>query len=339
MLRELKTRHNGPRMFYGQVTTSGGNAVTANIGSNDYSTVTESAAGAPVITLKQPFKRLPVVVGTAGTTVAAGGYVDLAAASTTAILSLGLKDAAGSGNDGVADFLAFGYVDSDTDRVLKQSVLCSKRRSRIFGAKLTGDGSSVTVNFGKTDVSASRTSQGVYAVTFKRAFSQTPIVLACGISSSAVRAPKITGKSATGCTVSLYDEAGAVQDDAFYLVVVGTDIRDEHGGAFASIDNPQRKPRIVVGQITVTAGTPAFTINSNEFSSVTDNGAGDFTLNLNDAFRQAPIIIATGRGGRVQVHTGSASVPRLICRNAAGTAADPTTVDFILLGTDDPSEY
>jgi hypothetical protein len=195
------------------------------------------------------------------------------------------------------------------------------------------------VNIGSTDVSATRTSQGVYAITFKPGFSQTPVIVACGIKSAAVRAPKVTSESASGCTVSLYDETGTAQDDAFYLIVVGSDGRDDHGGAFAPIENSQRKPRLVAGRITVTAGAPSLEANSNDFTSVTDNGTGDFTLNLKDSFRRECIAIATAEGTRVQVHTASSSAPRLICLNAAGAATDPTSIDFMFLGSDDPSEY
>lgn len=339
MLRELKTRHNHPRFLYGQITTSGGNTVTKDIGGDDLAAATEAAAGTPSLTLKLPSRRVPVVVATIGADVAAGGYADLSAVSTGSIAKPAFKSEAGVADDGTGDYLIFGYDSSDTDRVVSQIVKATKRRTRMFGGKLTGSGSGITVNFGTSDISASRTSTGVYSLTFKRAFSRTPIVLACGIKSSAVRAPKVTAKTAKDCIVSIFDETGTVQDDAFYIVVIGSDIRDEHGLAYAPVENSQRKPRIVVGQVTVSAGTPTFSINSNEFSSVTDNGAGDFTLNLSDVFRQECIVIATARAGRAQVHTGSASAPRLICLSAGGVATDPTTVDFILLGTDDPSEY
>ena len=337
MLRDLVTRHENCRLYYGQVTTSGGNTVTKNIGGDDLATAVEAAAGLPTLTLKHGARRTPVVVSQIGADVADGGYSDLIAATTTTVFRPSLRDQAGSGDDGTVDYLVCGWDTNNTDRTMPQCVSCTKRRSRIIGAKVTG--ATPTVNFGSTDISVSRTSQGVYAVTIKRAFAATPIVLATAINSTVVRAAKVTSKAAGSFTISFFDEAQAVQDANFYMIIIGSDCRDEHGNAFDRIRNPQRKPRLVAGQLTITAGAPAFTINSNEFSSVTDNGTGDFTLNLNNAFRQECIVIATARAGRAHVHTGSASAPRLLIRDAAGAAADPTTIDFVLLGTDDPSEY
>lgn len=339
MLRQLFDKYNDPRFFYGQVTTSGGNAAVVDLGPNDYASAVEAAAGKPVLTLKQPFRRTPVALCAIGTNIANGGYGTIDVASTTAVASLGLLNQAGTAADGTADFLLYGYQSADISRCISQQVLCSKRRSRMLGGKVTTSGAVATVAFGKTDFTVTRTAQGVYSVTFKRAFSQTPIVLPIGISSTVVRAPKVTAKSAAGCTITFYDETQTAQDADWYVIVVGTDIRDEHGLAFAQVDNPQRRPRIIAGQITYTAGVPAATINLPEFSSITDNNTGDATLVLANPFRQECIVMATARNTRVQVHTGSASSPRLICRNAAAAATDPSTVDFLLLGTDDPAEY
>lgn len=336
MLRPLKNRYNDPRLFAGKITTSGTNTVTKTVGGDDLSTATEASAGLPVLTLKQGFRRTPVFVGVPGTGATGGSYVEQAAASTNTVLSGRIRDGGGTAIDGAAHYLALGYNSPDTSACIPQRVLCSKRNSKIFFGKVTTAG---VVSYGKSFFTVTRASQGVYTVLYKPAFGQTPIVLAQAIATSGVRGVVISSDTAAGCTVTFSDAAAAVQDADFYLIVVGSQMRDDHGLAFSELESAQRKPRVVVGQITYNAGVPSATINSEEFTSITDNGTGDATLNLAKPFATECCVIATGLGGRVLVHTGSASAPRLLATNAAGTAADPTSVDFILIGSDDSTDY
>jgi len=219
---------------------------------------------------------------------------------------------------------------------MQQKVDCCYRHSRIIWGKITGSDGSVAI--GKGDFSCTRASTGLYTITYKNAFAQTAFAFVIPISTSN-RAATIGVQSASGCTVKTADNTPTVQDTDFYIVAVGLDTRDMHGNAFSRLQNSQRKPRIVAGQITVTAGAPSFSINSNEFTSVTDNGVGDFTLNLASPFSRECAVLVCANNCKSTVHTGSASAPRIRCITGGGAAFDPTTVDFILIGSDDVSEY
>lgn len=339
MLRTLKDAYCDPRLFAGKVTTSGTNTVTKTIGSDDLATNTEAGAGLPILTLKQGYSRTPLFLAAPGTGATNGSYCDQAGASTNSVFTSRIANAGGTGIDAAMHYLALGYLSSDISLVKPQQVLCSKRRSRIVGGKVTTSATVATVAFGKSDFTVTRTAQGVYTVVYKRAFAQSPVVLPIVINGAAVRSPVVSLDTAAGCTITFADTTPTAQDCDFYLIVVGSDSRDEHGIAWDPIMNPQRLPRIVAGQITYSAGVPSVTVNAQSFSSITDNGTGDATLNLARPFRQECIVMATSRSGRVQVSVGSASAPRLLAMNAAGVATDPTSVDFILLGSDDVSEY
>ncbi len=343
MLREVKHNHIRPRLLGFQFTTTVTPSVTANVGSNDLSTLTRGGAGLPVATFKEGTNRTPILVCTNGGAVAAGGYSYLAAASTATQIQPTIANAGGTAVDGTCEALALTYHSSDANIFRPQIVFGSKRRSVIFAAQIQTDGS---VLIGKKDISCTRTGTGAYTITFMRAFGQTPVVIVTSVSTAGARAPRVDTKSVSGCTITVADNTGTSQDSKLNIVVLGCYGRDDHGQARNTLENTQRFPRIVAGQITWTAGTPAFTINPLGFTSVVDTGTGDVTFSYAATFdrmvpfKREPIVVATARGAlRAQIAASSATSLEIQTRNAGGVLTDATTVDFIAVGSNDATEY
>lgn len=95
-------------------------------------------------------------------------------------------------------------------------------------------------------------------------------------------------------------------------------------------------------KLTYSAGVPAITSQSGSWiSSITDNGTGDFTLNIaSGIFSSTPTCICTSddsSGFRYcqgkPTTTSSVTVRRFGILDDAGTLIDPTTVDVMCLGT------
>lgn len=98
------------------------------------------------------------------------------------------------------------------------------------------------------------------------------------------------------------------------------------------------RPRLIRVRIDATSLTPVATVSGEEFSTITDNGVGDFTLNLKVAFRRTPIVIATpadgaAAAGYCTITSVTASAIRIVMRNSAGTAED-TRCCILILGYD-----
>jgi len=336
MLREFKTRHIGMRLFASDVTTTSAPSAAFNLGADNHSGVSRSAAGTFTPTLRQPYRRGAITIGTAIDNSLNGVYVSQSAIPGLASSAMVLNNAAGTAIDTRGNILQVGYYSLELSRVVSQNVQCSVRNSRIIWGRVNGATGEMTI--GRGDFLCTRTNTGLYTITFRNAFAQTPNVFLAPISTSN-RAATLGIKSASGCTVKTADATPALQDTDFYIIALGSDTKEVHGLAFANTESSQRKPRIVLGQLTITSGTPAFSINGNEFTSVTDAGVGLYTLNLADRFARECAVIPCAVGAKTFVNASSASSPQIRCSDAGGTAVDPTSVDFFIVGSDDVSEY
>jgi hypothetical protein len=335
MLREIYDYFNNPRIFFGNLTTTVTPSATVNIGAGDL-TLARGGAGLFTTTRKQPFTRLGMVFGSNYTL--NGGYCDLSAASTAILDNLRLNDQTGAAADGTVDILSVGYNSSDVSICSRQQVACSRRRSRIICARITG--ATPSLDFGLTDFTLNKTGTGVYALTFKRAFASTPAVFATAVLNSGNRGVIVSARTASGCILSVHNQAGTATDAVLHIVVIGSDSRDEHGGAFSRIQNPQRKPRIVAGSVTQSAGTYSLGVNSQAFTGVVKNGTGDITVTLSKPFRQQPVCLLSAAGTRAQLVTVDSSTIRLIgLAGGAVTATDPTVFNILAIGSDDSTEF
>ena len=140
------------------------------------------------------------------------------------------------------------------------------------------------------------------------------------------------------------DEAGTLVAAAFYILVIGSDSRSDSAKGRMPLENSQRKPRIVAGQISNAAGTPSISIGGAtggaDLITLVDNGAGDFSVTIAESFIREPAIFLSTTRQRVQVHSYTAGVIRLLTKAAAGSNTDVTGITQIfVIGSDDAAQY
>lgn len=342
MLREVKNKHIKPRIMPFQVTTAAAGS-TLNIGYGDF-TATRTAAGAGVLTARHGFSRKGMFFGTSGLTV--GDYVcPVASTAQTKDFQFTLLDEAGSGADGSFDGFVFGWDSTDVALTKVQRVVCTQTAPRIIYGKVTGTTGAVV--FGKSDFACTRTTDGVYAITFKNAFGKTPVVMVTGsgnTSTSVANAPLVTGKTAAGCTVTMANESPAAADGDFYILAIGSDSRSDAARGRMPLENSQRKPRIVAAQITMTGGVPTISTGGAtggvDIQSIVDTGAGDFSFTITESFIREPAIFTTSTTQRSEIHSYTAGVVRVKTKDAAGADTDVNGItNIFIIGSDDASEY
>lgn len=92
-----------------------------------------------------------------------------------------------------------------------------------------------------------------------------------------------------------------------------------------NIKNRFTRPR-VMGYIMTNAGTPSITDGcKDDVSSVTDNSAGNSTINFYEPFQRTPITLVAAAGGTgaiPAVVTSAAASARVLTSNSAGSATD-----------------
>lgn len=334
MLREIKTKHLRPRLLGISVNST---TPTFTAGRADLSTVTRAGTGDITVTYRTAFRRNAVVVGCAGAGVADGGYVAVnSTASNTGQQLLSLNGGAGAA-DGVSDYLFLGYDSNATDLVLSQGLRSGIKNCALIGMKIVGATGALSI--GLKDASCVRNSTGNYTLTLRRGFGETPIVVACA-ENSAEAMVLVASKSASTINITAFDfDAAAADPTAIHVFVFGTFSAQETGRSYSPVFTTQRKPRLIATRVSYSGGTPTANINSNEISSITDNGTGDATLNLARPFKRAPIVVATAvTTSSATVVSASASAVRIFVGNSGGSGVD-ATFNVIMLGFDDASEY
>lgn len=338
MLRELKNAHFNPLLASFQFTTTATPSAVVDIGGGDVSSISRAAAGQPLPVLKTAYTGVaPITVGCGGTAAANGTYVTIAAAQGTTTLVPGLVTSAGAAADGSMEILSFGWQSSDRNLCTLQLVKATKNHTRVICGKFTG--ATPTVDLGKKDFTITRSSQGVYTVTFLRPFARTPVITGfCVSTGGANRVLRISAKSVSGCSVLIHNQTPSAADSVFYLVVTGVDSADETWGLRYPAKNSQRFPRIVAGRISYSGGTPSITVGTGDFT-IADTGVGDCTITFTKPFAREPAILANSRALRTQGHTVTASSARILTYNAGAAATDPTSFDFLAIGSDDLTDY
>jgi len=343
MLREVISKHIKPRIIPFQLTTTASTA-TVDIGYGDF-TVTRTAAGTGVLSARQGFYRNALYFATQS--VGLGGYATYnSTTSNNRTFPYSILNAAGSGVEGSCEGFCYGWDSPDLSLTSSQKVLCTQNNPRIIWGKVTGTTGAVAI--GGSDFAVSRTSTGVYAITLKRAFGKTPVYMVTGVNASTTTVcPLLSSKTASSVTVSMTDASGTLADSDFYIMALGVDSRSDAGRNRVILQNSQRKPRIIAGQITNTSGTPSFSIGATtggaDFTSLVDNGTGDFSFNATAIFKREPAIFLTSTTQRAQVRSNLAAVNgliRIFTQNAAGSNTDVDGVtNFFIIGSDDASSY
>jgi hypothetical protein len=342
MLREIKNNHCNPYWQSFSFTSTTAPSATTNIGVGDVTTLTRPGAGQVVPTLKMPYSSAAIMAVTAGITspIASAGHI--AAAQTTTTLVPGMHSGAGAAIDGGYEVFAFGWRSLDRSSAMPQRILSTKERERVIWGKISG--STGAVQIGNSDFTCTKPSTGVFNITFKRAFSRAPIIQITGIFAavSGNRIGRVTAKTASSCSVEFASRVPAVDDPtSFYVIVSGVDSAEEDCRQFAPINSTQRKPRIVAGRVAYSGGTPSIAIGTGDFTIV-DTAVGQCTITLTKPFaREFAVCGAVRTGSRFNLETSNtASVMVVDCiATVSGALADPTSFDFIAIGSDDLTEY
>lgn len=114
-----------------------------------------------------------------------------------------------------------------------------------------------------------------------------------------------------------------------------------------SIKSPQRKVRVLALRVEGSTGTVSLEGLDALQCTVTDNGVGDYTINFNTAFAEAPHVSAAAEATGIMFHFSSvtASSVRIICKlvdqdtvYAAPVAAE-ADVQLIVIGHDVTDNY
>jgi hypothetical protein len=347
MLRDVLSKHIKPRIIPFRADTASITDRSVQKGYGDY-VFSTGGTGLLTLTHRDGFSRAGLVfsVGTTGD----GGYV--APTDTTGqVNAFTIKsfDKAGNAAAATIEGFCYGWGSSDLSLSKVQRVRCSLNDSRIIWGKITGLTGAVA--FGTGDFSCTRASAGDYTVTFKRPFCQTPVVMVTGVGTSAAATTSIktaaASRTASSVRIIIAPNSGTPADADFYIVVVGQDTKSDSGKNRNILQNSQRKSRIVAAQIINTAGTWSWgtggTAGALDFAStITDNGAGDFSITLQELFKREPAIIVSTTTQRSQVHsyTNSTGVLRILTKAANDTNTDVSGItNIFMIGSDDPSEY
>lgn len=338
MLREVKNEHLSPRIVPFKITTTVTPTATIDIGTGDF-TLARSAAGRTTLTLKRPFARNCVVVCNQATSAGYYSANDVTTGSSS-VISLAMVDNGGNYIDGAIEGVIFGWDSSDVNLVREQHVLSSQDAPRLIWGKVASTG---TVSIGSSDFSVTKTGTGVYAVTFKRAFARTPVVVGMQIGATAL-STYVSNESATGATLTFADRTPTATDTAFYIMACGTDCRSDTWGRNTPLQNSQRKLQIVAAEVTNTSGAWTKSIGSVDFGAVTDVGVGDFSMTIASGTvvpaREIAIFAHTTGQQAIVAEAGASALVHVKTLNGLGNAADADGVTQILaIASQDASEY
>lgn len=338
MLRDVYNRHCRPRLTPFKITTASTPSAVANLGYGDITVTRSGTAGAGVITSLRPFVRGGMLfMGQSSTT---GGYATYnTTTQANTAFNYSMLGNGGAATDGTGEGFLFGWGSSDPDRTSPQDVRSSRTYQKLIWGKITGSSGAVAI--GKGDFSCTRTGTGVYVIKYSVCFGSTPIVITTGIATAAASTGRVTLQTASGCTVTMGTQAAAADQD-FYILVLGQRSTSDSAKNLAPIATTQRKTRIVAATLTNTGGTWSWTTGQNDFnSSITDTGAGDFSIVLNEPFKREPIVIATTTTQRAQCGAAATtSTIRIQTRAAGGAATDTNGItNVFIIGSDDVTEY
>lgn len=290
MLRGIKHPHLRPRLQGLKLTTAAAGTAVLDIGSEEASAV-RASAGKATITPGEVFSREGLTLVTPGADVAQGGYgtYDTTHAGTTLTSLFSQKD--GTADDGTGYVFTLGYLDTETIRLEPyQSVRTPCQAPRLMAFRLTSAGA---IGLGKSQATNSLAS-GVHTLTFTDAFGRACVAIASPIA-AARKSVRVTSTSASQVAIEGFDPV--TDDDVeaidMYVVVLGWNHPDEHGGHRRVVQCPQIAPRIEAYAIDGT-GTPALGLGSTD-GTLTTNGTGDYSVTFKQPFAREPIVIVTGK--------------------------------------------
>lgn len=342
MLREVINKHIKPRISPFQL-TAGASSTVVDIGYGDF-TATRATDGIGLFTARQGYARNGLVFLSQQTTV--GGYAAYPnATADESVFEYGIFNTAGSAVNGVAEGFVFGWDSSDLSISKAQRVAATQDAPRCIWGKVTGTTGVVSIN--PRDFTVTRTASGVYSIQFRNAFGKIPCIMVTGsgnTSTTVANGGTITNKTAYGCTVTMAPESGTPTDGDFYIMAIGSDSRSDSARGRLPLENSQRKPRIVAGQVTMASGVPSISIGGAtggaDFNTLVDIGTGNFSIKIAESFVREPAIFLTTTTQRCEVKSYTAGVIDIKLKAANGNDTDLDGVtNIFVIGSDDASSY
>lgn len=279
------------------------------------------------------FSRGPLaLIGIRGSTGGPFGVYDTLPAA--GVITGRYNNSAGSGIDTTGYVLALGFGNADTDRYEDSQIVRSCVNDPILMAwRITNNGTAAIAS-GGSQASISRTGTGRITLTLTPARTQIRSAIIVAVNAAA-RAARILSFDGNTISISTEDAAGTVQDTDFILFVLCSGNTDETGRRRDLLRCPQLYPELVGGRVTVSGGVGTAAIggatNGVDYT-ITNNGTGDYTINLVAPFLRAVLPIVTAKANRAQLlATPDTSSFRVGMFNAGGAAVDDD-FDFICLG-------
>ena len=341
MLRPLQTGFLNSRLIGFTATTAASATNTIQQGSGEATFTNASSDHILDHTYTHPFGATPVQVVCAGAGVGDAGTAAIKATASATAGGVTTLTTAGAADVGQSHSLIFGQDTAETRRSgNKDGKLFDVRSSRKEAELVIGQVSSAgAVTIGGREFTVTKNGTGDYTVTFTPGFGANPIVVATPVNAAADGfALRVESVSETTANVLTFNDSGAAADAAFNFVAMGfmdrSDYALQKGGLVGA---RHRKPRIVAGKVTYTAGVPAITIGTGEFT-LTDVALGELTVTFDEAFARTPVVIAsaadTNTHSWVSVKANSSTAITLEVTDEAGAAADPAYLNFLVFGSD-----
>ena len=331
MLRVLRNPFPQARLRAFQVTTTNSPSIAVDVGDDDLSASSRSAAGKVALTLLHKHARGPVLVGAPGANIANGGFVCYDTDPTGTVVTLEALGAAGAGDDGTFYGLELGWdYDSGSDGLTPQTVRHSGNVDILVAGIVASDGTFES-NLGEMLFSVSKTATGVYALTLKH-FTASRNILPVAVVpiASAQKSARVTAVSASGFTVSTFSVAEAAEDNKFAFLVAIPRNPYEALGTQKDVLSTGIEPTISGIRVTAAGGTPAIALGLDD-TIVADNGTGNYSIGLDSDFDfpGSFVAIPIAKDNRAQLadspYPGSINIKVF---DAAGVAADD---DFHLI--------
>jgi len=341
MLRPLQTGFLNSRLLGFTATTAASAVNTVQQGSGEATFTNASSDHILDHAYTHPFAQTPVQVVTAGAGIGDAGTAAVKATATATAGGVTTLTSTGTADVGQCHSLVFGQETVEARRSgNKYGKLFDVNSSRRSAELVVGQVSSAgAVTIGGREFTVVKNGTGDYTVTFTPGFGANPVVCATPFNAStdgfALRVDAVTETTANILT---FNDSGSAADAAFNFVAMGFHDRSDYtlqkGG---DVNCRHRRPRIVAGKVTYTAGVPAVTIGTGEFT-LTDVALGELTVTFDEPFARTPVVVAsaadTNTHSWVSVKANSTTAITLEVTDEAAAAADPAYLNFLVFGSD-----
>lgn len=350
MLYPLMSEQAGVRLI-GMDATIVSPSITINRGEDDFALpFTYGGGGVLGGSLKQASSRVIQCFGTcktSSTNFNGGSFSFYHAATSKLAINAFTALANGNNSDAGVNMIVATSTKNSTDRVLLNPVLGTKRQGGVvMVGTITGSGEVVV---GKGDFSAQRESLGIYNITFKRKiFGAAPYVIVTPSTDAVTVGCRIDNLTASGVTVAIaFATSSNLVDRPFNIMVLGYSALDEYGGAFAPLSCTQRNARLALFRVE----SNALTIGS-QIGTLSATSTGVKTITYRRPFRRLGVSFVAPRNNsptayvcqaRYEESIGlidtAAKMTAIVSAHTGGALADPSSIDIMVVGFDDPSEY